>query len=111
MADTFALLSDPTRLPVLRTVLEYGEASVGAIAVSARTSRFNASAHLNRLARGGPWAFLSHIREVKKGATLEVTTDDALAKADIPAWTQKMGWTLVKIPREDADRFIAQRPT
>jgi len=59
-AHRFALLGDPTRLRVLHTVIEGGEMSVGAIAVAAGTSRFNASAHLNRLAAGG---MLSRHRE------------------------------------------------
>lgn len=52
-AHTFALLGDPTRLRILHTVMEGGEMSVGSIAEAAGTSRFNASAHLNRLALGG----------------------------------------------------------
>jgi DNA-binding transcriptional ArsR family regulator len=52
-AHRFALLSDPTRLRILHTVMERGEMSVGAIADSAGASRFNTSAHLNRLAAGG----------------------------------------------------------
>jgi DNA-binding transcriptional ArsR family regulator len=52
-AHRFALLSDPTRLRILHTVIERGEMSVGVIAEAAGTSRFNASAHLNRLAAGG----------------------------------------------------------
>lgn len=52
-AHRFALLSDPTRLRILHAVVERGEMSVGAIAVAAGASRFNTSAHLNRLAGGG----------------------------------------------------------
>ena len=52
-AHRFALLSDPTRLRILRTLMESGELSVGEVAEASGTSRFNASAHLNRLARGG----------------------------------------------------------
>src|ERR1700694_3615096 len=52
-AHPFALLGDPTRLLILHTVMERGELSVGAIAEVAGASRFNASAHLNRLALGG----------------------------------------------------------
>lgn len=52
-AHHFALLSDPTRLRILHTVMEGGEMSVGAIAEAAGASRFNTSAHLNRLAAGG----------------------------------------------------------
>lgn len=52
-AHRFALLGDPTRLRVLHTVLERGELSVHEIAEAAHVSRFNTSAHLNRLAAGG----------------------------------------------------------
>lgn len=53
VAQRFALLGDPTRLRILHTLLDRGELSVGEVAAAAGTSRFNASAHLNRLALGG----------------------------------------------------------
>jgi DNA-binding transcriptional ArsR family regulator len=52
-AHRFALLGDPTRLRILHALMERGELSVGDVAEASRTSRFNASAHLNRLALGG----------------------------------------------------------
>jgi DNA-binding transcriptional ArsR family regulator len=52
-AHRFALLGDPTRLRILHTVMEHGELSVHAIAELAGASRFNTSAHLNRLAVAG----------------------------------------------------------
>ncbi len=52
-ARRFALLGDPTRLRILNTLMVRGEMSVGAVAEASDTSRFNASAHLNRLAAGG----------------------------------------------------------
>jgi DNA-binding transcriptional ArsR family regulator len=52
-AHRFALLGDPTRLRILHTLMERGELSVGEVAAASGTSRFNASAHLNRLALGG----------------------------------------------------------
>lgn len=52
-AHRFALLGDPTRLRILRTLMERGELSVGEVADVSGTSRYNASAHLNRLALGG----------------------------------------------------------
>jgi len=52
-ARRFALLGDPTRLRILQVVMDEGERSVSAIANAAGTSRFNASAHLNRLAGAG----------------------------------------------------------
>jgi len=52
-ARRFGLLSDPTRLRILRAVMERGEMPVHAIAEAAGASRFNTSAHLNRLAAGG----------------------------------------------------------
>jgi DNA-binding transcriptional ArsR family regulator len=53
VAHRFALLGDPTRLRILHTLMDQGELSVGATAAASGTSRFNASAHLNRLAAGG----------------------------------------------------------
>jgi DNA-binding transcriptional ArsR family regulator len=52
-AYRFALLGDPTRLRILRALMETGELSVGTVANMTGTSRFNASAHLNRLALAG----------------------------------------------------------
>lgn len=52
-AHRFALLGDPTRLRILRTLMQSGELSVGEVARAAGTSTFNASAHLNRLALAG----------------------------------------------------------
>lgn len=52
-AHRFALLGDPTRLRILHALMEQGELSVGAVSAVTGTSRFNASAHLNRLALAG----------------------------------------------------------
>lgn len=52
-ARRFALLADPTRLRILKTLMERGELSVGEVAELSGASRFNTSAHLNRLADGG----------------------------------------------------------
>ncbi len=52
-AQRFALLGDPTRLRILRALMGSDEMSVGEVAAAVGTSRFNASAHLNRLALGG----------------------------------------------------------
>jgi DNA-binding transcriptional ArsR family regulator len=52
-AHRFALLGDPTRLRILHILMQRGELSVGAVAEASGASRFNASAHLNRLALGG----------------------------------------------------------
>jgi Predicted transcriptional regulators len=52
-ARRFALLGDPTRLRILHVLMDGGERSVGAIADAAGVTRFNASAHLNRLADAG----------------------------------------------------------
>jgi DNA-binding transcriptional ArsR family regulator len=53
VARRFALLSDPTRLKIVRALHERGECTVGEIAEAARTSAANASQHLQRLAAGG----------------------------------------------------------
>ena len=52
-AYRFAMLGDPTRLRILHALMEHGELSVGAVAEKTATSRFNASAHLNRLQLAG----------------------------------------------------------
>lgn len=52
-ARRFALLGDPTRLRILHTLMQSGELSVGQAAEASGTTRFNASAHLNRLAAAG----------------------------------------------------------
>jgi ArsR family transcriptional regulator len=52
-AHRFALLGDPTRLRIMNVLMECPELSVGEIAHAVTTSRFNASAHLNRLAAAG----------------------------------------------------------
>ncbi len=70
-AHRFALLADPTRLRILHTVIERGEMSVGAVAEAAATSRFNASAHLNRLALGGL------VARRREGSTVYYRVDDA----------------------------------
>jgi DNA-binding transcriptional ArsR family regulator len=70
-AHRFALLSDPTRLRILHTVMEQGELPVHAIAQLAGASRFNTSAHLNRLAGG---RLLARRRE---GSTVYYRVDDS----------------------------------
>jgi len=52
-AYRFALLGDPTRLRIMNALMGCPELSVGDIARVVSTSRFNASAHLNRLAAAG----------------------------------------------------------
>jgi len=52
-AHRFALLADPTRLRILKTLVDCGETNVGQLAVAAGTSRFNVSQHLARLATAG----------------------------------------------------------
>lgn len=69
-AHKFALLGDPTRLRILHTVMERGELSVGAIADLAGASRFNTSAHLNRLALGGL------VARRRAGSTVYYRVDD-----------------------------------
>jgi len=49
----FALLGDPTRLRILRALMEHGEMPVYRVAAVTGASRFNTSAHLNRLALAG----------------------------------------------------------
>lgn len=78
-ARRFALLGDPTRLRVLNTLMESGELSVGAIGAAAGVSRFNASAHLNRLALAGL------VERRRQGTTVYYRVDDE-ALPRICAW-------------------------
>jgi DNA-binding transcriptional ArsR family regulator len=69
-AHRFALLGDPTRLRILHTVMENGEAPVHRIAELASASRFNTSAHLNRLASAGL------VARRREGSTVFYRVDD-----------------------------------
>ncbi len=78
-AYRFALLGDPTRLRILHALMEHGELSVHAVAETAATSRFNASAHLNRLALAGL------VARRRVGSTVFYRVDDAKLPA-VCAW-------------------------
>lgn len=52
-ARRFALLSDPTRLRVVRTLLDRGDATVTELAEMVGTTLPNVSQHLARLQAGG----------------------------------------------------------
>jgi DNA-binding transcriptional ArsR family regulator len=70
-AHRFALLGDPTRLRILQAIMARGELNVGRVAEAASTSRFNASAHLGRLADGGLLA------RRRQGTSVYYRTNDA----------------------------------
>jgi DNA-binding transcriptional ArsR family regulator len=70
-AHRFALLGDPTRLRIMNVLMERPELSVGDIARAVSISRFNASAHLNRLAAAGLLA------RRRAGTTVYYRVDDA----------------------------------
>jgi DNA-binding transcriptional ArsR family regulator len=53
VARRFALLGDPTRLRVVRTLYDNGESSVREVAEASGTTLANASQHLARLRDGG----------------------------------------------------------
>ena len=53
VAHRFALLGDPTRLRVVRTLHDRGECSVREVAEASGTTLANASQHLARLREGG----------------------------------------------------------
>ncbi len=53
VARRFALLGDPTRLRILRTLHEEGELAVGELAQRSGVTRENVSGHLARLTTAG----------------------------------------------------------
>jgi DNA-binding transcriptional ArsR family regulator len=75
VARRFALLSDPTRLRLLRELHEAGESSVSALAEVSGVSVANASQHLGRLAAGGV------VSRVRRGRTVVYCiTEPAIAQ-------------------------------
>jgi len=83
-ARRFALLGDPTRLRILRVLMERSEAPVHEVAALAGTSRFNASAHLGRLALCG---LVARRREAS-------TVYYRVIDANLPAICEAMGASL-----------------
>lgn len=83
-ARRFALLGDPTRLRILRVLMERPEAPVHEVAALAGTSRFNASAHLGRLAVSG---LVARRREAS-------TVYYRVVDANLPAICEAMGASL-----------------
>jgi DNA-binding transcriptional ArsR family regulator len=83
-ARRFALLGDPTRLRILRVLMERSEAPVHEVAALAGTSRFNASAHLGRLALCG---LVARRREAS-------TVYYRVVDANLPAICEAMGASL-----------------
>ena len=69
-AHRFALLGDPTRLRILHALMERGELSVAAVGEAVGASRFNASAHLNRLHEAGL------VERRRAGTTVYYRVDD-----------------------------------
>jgi DNA-binding transcriptional ArsR family regulator len=100
-AHRFALLADPTRLRILHTVMEGGELSVHEIAESAHVSRFNASAHLNRLANGGLLA------RRRQASTVFYRVDDR----QLPVICESMCESLRNRAKEAAASYRAREST
>lgn len=59
---------------------------------------------------GALWALLSHTREVPRGESIELLTDDYLAPADIPEWGARVGWTVTGQDIAHGYRFEVGRP-
>jgi len=59
---------------------------------------------------GALWALLSHTRDVPKGESIELITDDFLAPRDIPEWGARVGWTVTGEDIPDGYRFAVGRP-
>ena len=53
MADKFRMLSEPTRLSILRTLMVKGEQNVGQVVKLTGSSQANVSKHLKQLAASG----------------------------------------------------------
>jgi DNA-binding transcriptional ArsR family regulator len=53
MAGKFRMLSDPTRLMILRTLMTQGEQNVGQVAEATGSTQANISKHLKQLAEAG----------------------------------------------------------
>jgi ArsR family transcriptional regulator len=53
MAGKFRMLSDPTRLSILRTLMENGEQNVGQVVAETGGTQANVSKHLKLLAEAG----------------------------------------------------------
>jgi DNA-binding transcriptional ArsR family regulator len=74
VARRFALLSDPTRLRILHTLLERGEESVTGLAHATGLARTNVSQHLSRLLGAGM------VRRRRVGHSIHYTiADETLA--------------------------------
>jgi DNA-binding transcriptional ArsR family regulator len=74
VARRFALLSDPTRLRILHTLLERGEESVTGLAHVTGVARTNVSQHLSRLLGAGM------VRRRRVGHSIHYTiADETLA--------------------------------
>ena len=74
MARKFRLLSDPTRLAILRTLMTVGEQSVGQIVDETRASQANVSKHLKQLAAAG------FVARRKKGLHVLYRLDDPVVE-------------------------------
>jgi TusA-related sulfurtransferase len=59
---------------------------------------------------GAQWALLSHFREVPKGGSLELRTDDYMAPLDIPAWVIRHAWTVEVRGLPQGRAFLVRRP-
>ena len=60
---------------------------------------------------GALWVLLSHVRDVPRGGSLEVRTDDYMAAADIPAWAMRHNWGVEVEPLLNGSAFFVRRPS
>jgi len=70
MAEKFRMLSDPTRLAILRTLMHAGESTVSEVVAATGHSVANVSKHLKQLATAGLLA------RRKEGAFVKYHLDD-----------------------------------
>ncbi len=60
---------------------------------------------------GALWALLSHVRDIPRGGSLELRTDDHMAHTDIPSWANRNDWSVEVRPLGEGSAFFVKRPS
>jgi TusA-related sulfurtransferase len=59
---------------------------------------------------GALWSLLSHVKDLPPGDSIELLTDDYMAKSDIPAWVHRRQWKVSRRQRRGYAQFVIERP-